>query len=154
MSNFLEIIPEHTTTDLDLNHYECIGSFIDRDGSLKECAIIQDTRIVCKTPDARSSLLKRLSDLSSRIQQTEKEKSSGVLTYMAFSCLDNETGARIYGRYESRDVMEDFLRRKDVLKFWIDSKSDIVSMECRGYLPNGKGWLHRNGDSIESGKAI
>ncbi len=50
--------------------------------------------------------------------------------------------------------MEKFLRRDDVLNFWKESKGEIASMEARGYLPNGKGWLHRSGDKHEIGKAV
>src|ERR1700761_7668998 len=154
MGNFLATIPEHTTTDLDLNHYSAIGGFLDRDGNKKECKVMQDTRIVCKSASARDSVLKRLEDLCSKVQKAEKEKPSGVLTFMGFKCLDNETGARIYSRFDSRDAMESFLRRADINGFWSESKGDIASMEARAYAPNGKGWLHRNGDKHVLGKKI
>ena len=154
MQNFLNTIPTHTTTDLDLQHYTCVGGFPDRDGDKKECAIMQDTRILCKSAQARLAVLKRLENLTATVQKTEKEAPTGVLTYMGFECLDNETGVRIYGRFESRDAMEGFLRRKDVLGFWMESKGDVAGMECRGYLPNGKGWLHRGGDGVMSGRKL
>ena len=99
-------------------------------------------------------MLKNLEELIAKVQSSEKEKRSGILTFLGFSCLDNETGARIYARFDSRETMEQFLRRDDVNEFWKESKADIVSMEAQRYVPNGKGWLHRNGDSNETGKAI
>ena len=154
MQKFLTIIPDHATTDLDLNHYSAVGGFLDRDGDKKECAIMQDTRIGCKSAEAREEVVKRLQALCSKMQDSVKSSADGVLTFMAFSCLDNETGARMYSRFESREAMETFLRRKDVLDFWMESKGDIASMEARGYLPNGKGWLHRDGDRHALGKKI
>jgi quinol monooxygenase YgiN len=154
MESFLATIPDHATTDLDLNHYRAIGGFLDRDGNKKECEIMQDVRIVCKSSSDRDAVLKRLETLCQKVKDSEKSKASGVLTYMGFSSLDNDTAARIYSRFESRDAMEKFLRREDVLNFWKESKNEIASMEARGYLPNGKGWLHREGDTHESGKPI
>lgn len=155
MGKFLAAIPEHTTTDLDLNHYSSLGGgFLDRDGDKKECVIMCDQRIGCKTPEARDAVAKRLAALCAKVREGVKQSPDGVLTFMGFSCLDNDTGLRIYSRFELRDAMEKFLRRQDVLGFWGESKNDVASMEARGYLPNGKGWLHRNGDTAESGKGI
>jgi quinol monooxygenase YgiN len=155
MQKFLATIPEHTTTDLDLNHYSSLGGgFLDRDGDKKECAIMCDQRIGCKDSTARDRVGQGLKALCEKVKESVKGSSDGVFTFMGFSCLDNDTSLRIYSRFESRDAMENFLRRSDVLKFWADSKSDVASMEARGYLPNGKGWLHRSGDGVESGKAI
>ncbi|KAK3704725.1 hypothetical protein LTR37_013699 [Vermiconidia calcicola] len=154
MGKFLNTIPDHTTTDLDLNHYSAVGGYLDRDGDKKECGIMHDVRIVCKSASARNAVVERLQSLCSKVQESEKAKPSGVLTFMGFSCLDNDTGARMYSRFERRDAMERFLRREDVLSFWKECKSEITSMEARGYLPNGKGWLHRDGDEPETGKKI
>ena len=154
MGTFLATIPEHTTTDLDLNHYRAIGGFIDRDGDKKECAVMLDQRIGCKSSDQRDAIIKSLQGLALNVQSTEKQQASGILTFIGFASLDDETSARIYSRFESRKSMEIFLRRSDVESFWRKSKSDIANMESRGYVPNGKGWLHRNGDDLETGKAI
>jgi len=62
---------------------------------------------------------------------------------MAFSSLDDDIGARIFARFETRDAMERHARTKDVADFWSKSKEDIKQMEWRCYVPNGKGWLHR-----------
>ena len=40
MQKFLKTIPEHTITNLDLNHYEAVAGFLDRDGDQKECGIM------------------------------------------------------------------------------------------------------------------
>ncbi len=121
---------------------------------MKECHIMQDTRIGCKSAADRETVLKRLESLCEKIKQGEKSSHSGVLTFMGFACLDNDTGLRMYSRFESREAMETFLRRDDVLTFWKESKAEIASMEARGYLPNGKGWLHRNGDRYEIGRGL
>lgn len=131
-----------------------MGGFIDRDGDKEGCAIMLDQRIVTKGGESRSTVLKNLENLVAKVQSSEKETPSGVLTFLGFSCLDDGTGARIYARFDSRDAMESFLRRSDVKAFWKESKEDIVSMAAQRYVPNGKGWLHRDGDRHESGKAI
>lgn len=154
MDAFLKTIPEHTTTDLDLNHYNAVGGFLDRDGDKKECGIMQDTRIVCKSGAVREEVIQRLKTLAQKVQDDEKVKREGVLTFMGFTCLDNETGARIYARFESREVMEAFIRREDVLEFWRECRVDVASMEAHLFVPNGKGWLHRNGNRVELGKAL
>jgi quinol monooxygenase YgiN len=143
MGKFLKAVPPTMTTGLDLAHYRSVGGFLDLPGDKCECEIMQDTRIVCKSADARKSVLERLQKLTKTIQASEEKKSSGVLTYMAFESLDNDIAVRLYGRYATRDSMESFLRRSDVLNFWMQSKNDVATMESRGYLPNGKGWLHR-----------
>ncbi len=90
MQQFLNTIPDHTTTDLDLNHYSAVGGFLDRDGDKRECAIMQDTRIGCKDASSREAVLKRLETLASKVKESEKSEPSGVLTFMTFSCLDND----------------------------------------------------------------
>lgn len=154
MAEFLEAIPAHTTTDLDLNHYRAVGGFLDRDGKKKECAIMLDQRIGCKSLDQRDVVAKNLQDLANEVQSMEKAKPSGVLTFLVFASLDDDKAARMYSRFESRDAMEKFLRRSDVSSFWQKSKGEIASMESKSYVPNGKGWLHRNGDGLETGKPI
>lgn len=155
MGKFLASIPEHTTTDLDLNHYTSLGGgFLDREGDKRECVIMFDQRIGCKSSAAREAVAGRLTALCTQVKDSVEVESAGVLTFMAFSCLDNDTGLRIYSRFESKIALQRFLRRQDVLDFWKESKSHVASMEARGYLPNGKGWLHRNGGTVESGKKL
>jgi hypothetical protein len=58
--------------------------------------------------------------------------------------LDGDgTGARMFARFKDRAAMETHLRRKEVIDFWLGSKDEVAAMEARGYVPNGKGWLHR-----------
>ena len=154
MDAFLKTIPDHTTMDLYLNHYTVVGGFLDRDGDMKECGVMKGTRIVCKSPSARGEVLSRLQALTTGVQEGEKVKREGLLTFMGFECLDNEVGARIFVRFESREVMEAFVRMEDVLGFWRECKENVASMEQHLYVPNGKGWLHREGDRHELGKAL
>lgn len=154
MAKFLSIIPAHTTTDLDLNHYSLISGFLDREGDKKECGIMLDQKILCKSAAARRNVCSALKTLTITVSETEKASPSGVLTFMAFECLDDEVGARLYSRFESRGAMEAFIRREDVNAFWQGVKADVRGMEQRGYLPNGKGWLHRGGTSVETGAKL
>lgn len=154
MQKFLGMIPEHTTTDLDLNHYAYLGGFLDRDGDKKECGIMLDQRILAKGPRARQNISAHLRSLTATIWKTEKESPSGVLTFMAFECLDDEVGARLYSRFESKEAMERFIRRADVDAFWQRVRQELRGMEQRAYLPNGKGWLHRGGGTVETGARL
>lgn len=99
---------------------------------------MQDIRITCVSPSARAALLSSLGKLVEGVTG-----SSGTLTYMTFSSLDDEVGARIYGRWKTRADMEAFVRRPDVNAFWMEDKDHVRTMEQRLYVPNGKGWLHR-----------
>lgn len=93
---------------------------------------MQDMRIVCTSPNARSSLLSSLCTLVDGVDGT-----NGTSTYMAFESLDDDVGARIYGRWESRTEMEIFIRRADVNAFWMANKEYVRGMEQRLYVPNG-----------------
>jgi quinol monooxygenase YgiN len=145
MAKFLELIPAASTTGLDLNHYRLVAGFLDFPGDKTEAAIMQDVKITCTSASARDALLKSLSSLVSSVEKQERENGgkNGVLTYTAYANHDDDVGARIYGRWKSRDDMERFIRRDDVNNFWMGNKEHIRAMEQRGYLPNGKGWLHR-----------
>jgi quinol monooxygenase YgiN len=139
MGNFLKKIPATMTTGLDLMHYSCVAGYIDQPGDKKECEIMQDTRISCISASARNAVLSKLKQLAKSIDV----EGSGVYTWMAFSSLDDDVGARIFVRFESREAMEAYARRKDVAEFWSESKDDVKQMEWRCYVPNNKGWLHR-----------
>ncbi|KAF1814880.1 hypothetical protein P152DRAFT_471539 [Eremomyces bilateralis CBS 781.70] len=145
MAKFLLLTTPLVTTDPDLNHYECVGGFLDIFGKKSECEIILDVKIACRSDSARSDVLGRLTELADIVEDKEKMMSSGVMTWMAFKRLDNDTGVRIFGRYKTRDAMEKFIRREEYNDFWRASLKDIGSMESRGWVPNGKGWLHREG---------
>ncbi|KAJ9643357.1 hypothetical protein H2199_004036 [Coniosporium tulheliwenetii] len=116
MKEFLQKIPDTMTTGLDLSHYRWRG---ERGGEGK------------------------LEKLAGEVGKVAETDDTGVLTFMTFESLDGETGVRMFARFRSREDMERHLRSKEVLDFWLGSKEEIASMESRGYLPNGKGWLHR-----------
>lgn len=131
------------STSVDISYYSAIAGFLDLPGDRRECGIIQDTRIICSSQSARASVLVKFKALATVIEAAEKMESLGVFTYMVFESLDDETGVRVFGRFADRESMEAFSRRKEVTGFWLGSKEEVKSMECRGYVSNGKGWLHR-----------
>lgn len=145
MAEFLQRIPSASTTGLDLNHYHLVSGFLDLPGDRSEAGIMQDMRIICVSASARDTLLKNLADFVTSVEKEERgsEGKGGVLTYMAFANLDDEVGARIYGRWKAREDMERFIRRDEVVGYWMENKESVRAMEQRLYLPNGKGWLHR-----------
>ena len=145
MAKFLQRIPAASTTGLDLNHYSLKAGFLDLPGTKTEAAIMQDIRIVCTSPITRNTLISSLTALTNKVEKEERENGgkSGVLTYMAFASLDDDVGARMFGRWKTREDMERFIRKEDVVGFWMANKDSVRAMEQRGYVPNGKGWLHR-----------
>lgn len=124
-------------------HYEAIAGYLDKPANKRECGVMQDIRILCTSPDAGKSVLSKLQTLAKAVGARAEEEKTGVYTWMAFKSLDNDSAARIYARYKDREAMENYLRTKEVLDFWFGTKDEVVQMESRGYLPNGKGWLHR-----------
>jgi len=139
MGKFMTKIPPTMTTGLDLMHYELVAGYIDKPGDKTECALMQDTRIVATSPDTKKAIVAKLKALAADVEAAEE----GIYTWMAFSSLDDETGLRIYTRFASREAMEKYQKRKDVLDFWFAIKEQVKQMEWRCYVPNGKGWLHR-----------
>ena len=99
---------------------------------------MQDVRVTCVSAAARASLLTALCKMVDGV-----DWGNGTLTYMAFESLDDELGVRIFGRWRSRAEMERFVRREDVVAFWMENKEFVKGMDQRLYVPNGKGWLHR-----------
>ena len=152
MQLFLSHIPSSSTTGLDLSHYRLLTGFLDSSSTSAPAEIMQDMRITCLSPSARASFSTALKALVDSI-----DGSDGTLTYMAFQSLDDDVGARIFGRWRTREDMERFVRRKDVIAFWMENKEYAKGMEQRLYVPNGKGWLHRGrgyaGEKVEGGRA-
>lgn len=148
MATFLKSIEPTTTTNLDLSHYRLIAGFLDLPGDMTEADVMQDIKITCVSPAARSSVLGLLRNLVEGVYEEEKQKGGqgGVLTYMAFECLDDDVGLRIFGRWRERRDMELFIRREDIGQFWKRAKEEVGRMEQRCYVPNGKGWLHRSAE--------
>jgi hypothetical protein len=145
MAKFLTRIEPTTTTNLDLAHYRLAAGFLDLPGDASPAGVVQDIRITCVAPSFRSSLLASLTRLVNNIHNEAKRNGgrNGVLTYMAFECLDDDVGVRILGRWREKGDMENFVRRGDLGAFWQGEKGRVSKMEQRCYVPNGKGWLHR-----------
>jgi quinol monooxygenase YgiN len=144
MGNFLKKIPPTMTTGLDLMHYGYVGGFLDKPGDQRECEIMLDTRITATSSEARKIISSRLVQLAKSVESDK----DGIYTWMAFVSHDDEVGLRMYARFATRDAMEKYQARQDVLQFWAASKDDVKQMEWRCYLPNStpgrkKGWLHR-----------
>lgn len=155
MAKFLQQIPAASTTGLDLNHYRLVAGFLDRLGTQASVEVMQDIRITCVSPSARESLLSSLSSLVASVERagsTDSGGESGVLTYMAFVSVDDETGVRIFGRWATRAGMEGFIRGEGVVGFWMANKENVRAMEQRLYVPNRKGWLHRGRGSGYAGE--
>ncbi|KAH7078264.1 hypothetical protein FB567DRAFT_131238 [Paraphoma chrysanthemicola] len=139
MQRFLTLIPACSTTGLDLNHYRLVAGFLDSPTpSSVPATIMQDIRITCISSGARTALLGALETFVEGISPSNE-----TLTYMAFASLDDDVGARIYGRWKSREGFEAFIRRDDVVAFWMSVKEYVKGMDQRLYVPNGKGWVHR-----------
>lgn len=145
METFLKRIEPTVTTNLDLAHYRLAAGFLDFPGDASLAGIIHDVRITCVSPSARPSVLASLTEVVNNVHEEEKRNGgiNGVLTYMAFECLDDDVGVRILGRWRERQDMEASVRRGDLGEFWQGQKERIARMEQRCYVPNGKGWLHR-----------
>lgn len=140
MATFLSLIPAASTTGLDLNHYRVEAGFLDASGVQEEAEVMQDVKITCLSGDARERVVEGLKGMVGGVERTGEK---GVLTYMAFTCLDDDVGARIFGRWRTREDLESFIRREEVNAFWMANKEYMKGMEQRLYVPNGKGWLHR-----------
>lgn len=131
------------STGLDLTHFSAVGGFLDRSGKKTECGVMQDIQIRCNDAASRNELLGALKLLCSLVD--EKQGAPGedgeVLTFLGLQSLDNDTGARIFARYKTRDIWEQWLRGTLFRTFWEAVKPNVASMEARPYEPNGKGWL-------------
>jgi len=138
MSRFLPKIFATMTTGLDLTHFENVSGYEDKTPNMQECAIFYITRISAK-PGKRFEILKKLAALAEWVEKNEDE----AYTYLVLKSLDNEDDIRIWERYGTRKGLEAHQSSPEVLRFLVSSKEIIGSMEGRGYIPNGAGWLHR-----------
>jgi quinol monooxygenase YgiN len=138
MAAFLPKISATMTTGLDLTHFEDTAGFEDKTPDMKECGIFYVTRITAK-PGKRPEVLEKLAKLAKWVEENEDE----TYTFLVLKSLDNDDDLRIWERYAARKALEAHMSRKEVLDFFISSKELIGSMEGRGYIPNGAGWLHR-----------
>ena len=136
-THFLPTAVPTMTTGLDLTHFSAVGGFLDKSGKKTECGLIHDVQIRC-VDGGREELVKGLKELCDGVEKQCKDE---VLTFLGLVSLDNETGVRIFARYKSREVWEEWLRGSLIQTFWETVKPRVASMEAKGYAPNGKGWL-------------
>ncbi|KFH45126.1 hypothetical protein ACRE_040800 [Hapsidospora chrysogenum ATCC 11550] len=143
LGGFLPNAGPAMSTGLDLTHYGAVGGFLDRSGKKTECGVMHDVQIQCRDKAARDELLGALTLLSSLVDDAQgpKGEDGEVLTFLGLKSLDNDTQARIYARYTSRETWEKFIRGTLMNKFWESVKPSVASMSARAYVPNGKGWL-------------
>lgn len=143
MGKFLPSAVPDMSTGLDLMHYKPVAGFLDRSGKKTECGIIHDVQIRCHDKESRAKMLEELSRVCSQVEEKQGEKGtdSEVLSFIGLESLDDETGARIFARYKSRDVWEAWQRNPIVKGLFEAVKSQVASMQSRPYVPNGKGWL-------------
>lgn len=139
MGGFLKATAPTMTTGLDLTHFEdAEGSFLDKPGDKRECAVIYDSKIKCHA-GKRDVVLKRLSALAKELEA----KLDDTWTFMVLKSLDNDTDVRIFQRYGTWKGLEEQESFKPRIDAFFASKEDIAAMEGRAFVPNGKGWLHR-----------
>lgn len=124
----------------DLTHYTEVSGFLDKSKSALECAVIHDTKITCASVPACETILGRLEAIAKHAEREEK----GTYTFWVLRSLDNEEHLRIFERYESWEALESHQKAPGLVKFWLDSKEEVRSMEGRAYAPNLKGWLNRS----------
>lgn len=143
MGNFLSAAVPEMSTGLDLVHYKAVAGFLDRSGRKTECGIIHDVQIQCHDKGSRVKVLEELSKLCAQIEEKQGGKGADgeVLSFVGMESLDNETGVRIFARYQSRDAWEAWQRNPIVKGFFEAVKPQVASMQSRPYVPNGKGWL-------------
>lgn len=142
MGNFTKKALPVMSTGFDLAHYSDIGGFLDAPGDGRQCGVMQDIRIICKSPEARKTAAERLVKIAKTLEG-EPDK-AGVQTWMAFESVDNDLDLRVFGRFENQAALQKLNARKEIADFWIASRdNEINRIDQRNYVPNDKGWLHR-----------
>ena len=148
---FIPVALPSMTTGFDLQHYSHVGGgFLDRSGDGAACGLMYDVKIKCTSPAARDRVVARLADLGPEIQHeaskrtTDDDGVGGILTWMAFASQDVDTDARMLMRFRDKTAFHAYTKLQPVQDFWAAGKAeDIDKMEQRGYVENGRGWLHR-----------
>ncbi|OAA53983.1 hypothetical protein SPI_09190 [Niveomyces insectorum RCEF 264] len=131
-------------TGFDLQHYNRVAGFLDLSGDSTPCGLMYDTRVVCKSAATRDTVLARLIALGPAIETSGLAKNGAILTWMAFASQDHDNDARIFARFRDKTGLDAYNRLSAVLEFWaVGKENDIDKIEQRGYVENGKGWLHR-----------
>ena len=132
------------TTGLDLSHYEDVGGFLYREGddgvAEEQRGVWWDTRIWCKDREGREEVVRRLGVVAEGVRREEEK---GTWSFLVLKGLDDEVGVRIFERYRDLEALERHWEGEGWLGFWKEGKELVRSMEGRGYVPNGWGWLHR-----------
>ncbi|CAM1505040.1 Fc.00g106770.m01.CDS01 [Cosmosporella sp. VM-42] len=129
------------TTGLDLTHFRAVGGFLDTSGQRTECGLMHDTQIQCVDAAARAEVVGALRMLCAMVEARQGDGKGEVLTFLGMKSEDDETGVRIFARYKSREVYEEWVRGGLMLRFWEAVKPCVANMNGRAYAPNGKGWL-------------
>ncbi|KAJ2906623.1 hypothetical protein MKZ38_000878 [Zalerion maritima] len=144
MSKFLANALPTMATGLDLMHYSLSSGFLAPPSrpEPEPCGIMHDTRILATSPASRDVLLSRLAAIAKVVEKDDGK--TGVLTYMVFKGLDDDTECRIFARYKGQTEMRAHEARKEMVGFWeMSREKETKKMEQRGYVENGKGWLKR-----------
>lgn len=136
MGEFLKKIPATMTTGLDLAHYEDVAGFLDKPGDMREAGIWYDTRITCKE---QHQVIEGLKSVAKSVEEEE----DGCYSFLVLKSLHDDKSVRIFERYQDDAALKKHRESKYLLDFFKSSKETISSMEGRGYVPNGYGWLHR-----------
>ncbi|TPX06935.1 uncharacterized protein E0L32_011159 [Thyridium curvatum] len=135
-------VPE-MATGFDLQHYASLGGFLDAPGDRRECGVMHDAHVTCKSAADRRAVADSLRRLAASLG-ADGLVGAGVWTWMAYECLDNETDLRIYGRFRDWDAMKTWDRRAEVLGLWEKHGwKEVDKVVQRALIPTGKGWLHR-----------
>ncbi|CAK7210967.1 hypothetical protein SBRCBS47491_000958 [Sporothrix bragantina] len=141
---FIPVAMPNMTTSFDLQHYSRVGGFLDKPGDCTKCGLMYDVKIKCKTPEARDRVVARLAALGPEIEASQPTADGGILTWMGFASQDVDTDARMLIRFRDKAAFHAYTKLQSVLDFWAAGKEDdIDKMEQRGYVENGRGWLHR-----------
>ncbi|CAK7224045.1 hypothetical protein SCUCBS95973_005387 [Sporothrix curviconia] len=143
-TKFIPVAMPNMTTSFDLQHYSRVGGFLDKPGDGTACGLMYDVKIKCKTTEARDRVVARLAALGPQIEASAPTVDGGILTWMGFASQDVDTDARMLIRFRDKAAFHAYTKLQPVLDFWAAGKEDdIDKMEQRGYVENGRGWLHR-----------
>ncbi|EPE04254.1 hypothetical protein F503_04769 [Ophiostoma piceae UAMH 11346] len=141
---FLPKAVPNMMASFDLQHYSRVAGFLDKPGDARACGFMYDVKIECKSSDARGRILARLRELGPKVEASELTARGALLTWMGFASQDSDKDARIFMRFRDKAAFQEYVRLQDVAGFWAAGKDeDIDKVQQRGYVENGRGWLHR-----------
>lgn len=143
-AGFLPKAAPNMMVSFDLQHYSRAAGFLDHFGDARPCGFMYDMVILCKSSDSRISVVKRLKELGLKLESSPLTVSGKLLTWMSFESQDNDRDARVFMRFQDKADFQKYSRLPEVLEFWAAGKdADVDKMQQRGYVENGRGWLHR-----------